>query len=341
MRKKVLWTVVVISILSSLLFSGCATTSIPLNERDLTTLAPLSVASCVIPYQGVNVRHSGGQTVGTVVGIISPIGGAITSGSVRRWERGLKIEIISAGVPRYYELVMKKFCERASKEIPGWPPMVVEERPVNSRYAKKFLKSNSGCLLLLVPAYYSAPILSTAHGFESDYRAVLYDSDANLLWQYGFEYSSKKFGRHRSIEEYRADNFKLLKEEMEFAAETTVSEFIASIIQEAGIPQGSAEIECEQRAVSPEELSQEQSQQEELSNDYGIISITSDPPGAKVFIDGEYKGQTPAEMSLTTGTYQLFLEHQLYEPYMDSLTIEKGQTKTLNIQLSPEGKEQK
>jgi hypothetical protein len=340
MRKKVLWTVVVISVLFSLLFSGCATT-IPLDKRDLTTLAPLRVASCVIPYQGVNVWHSGGQTVGTVVGIISPIGGIITSGSVRKWERNLKMEIISAGVPRYYELVMKKFVERSSEEIPGWPHMVVEEQPVDGHYTKKFLKSKSGSLLLLVPARYLPPTFSTAHGFVSDYRAVLYDSDGHLLWQNGFEYSSKKYDRHRSLGEYKADNFKLLKEEMEFAAEATVTDFIESILKETGKPKRTAETEGEQKDITAEKAPQEQSQQKEVSKDFGIISITSDPAGAKIFIDGEYKGQTPAEISLTTGTYQLFIEHQFYKPYTESLMIDKDQTKTLNIRLSPEGEEQR
>ena len=91
--------------------------------------------------------------------------------------------------------------------------------------------------------------------------------------------------------------------------------------------------------ISFGKLSPEQTQQKEVSNDYGIIDITSYPPGARVFIDGEYKGQTPAEISLATGTYQLFLQHQSYESYMDSVTIEKDQTETLNIRLSPEGKE--
>jgi hypothetical protein len=77
----------------------------------------------------------------------------------------------------------------------------------------------------------------------------------------------------------------------------------------------------------------------EVSKDFGIISITSDPAGAKIFIDGEFKGLTPVEISLNTGTYQLFLEHQLFESYKESVSIEKGQTKTLNIRLSPEGEE--
>jgi hypothetical protein len=100
-------------------------------------------------------------------------------------------------------------------------------------------------------------------------------------------------------------------------------------------------IQSLKRDLSPEKLSQEQTQLKEVSKDYGMINIASDPPGAKIFIDGEFKGQTPAEISLNTGTYQIFLQRQLYEPYKDSVSIEKGQTKTLNIKLSPEEKEQK
>jgi len=81
---------------------------------------------------------------------------------------------------------------------------------------------------------------------------------------------------------------------------------------------------------------QPQASTESARDEQGIINIATDPPGAKIFIDGEFKGQTPAEVSLTTGTYQLFLQRQLYEPYKESVNIEKGQTKTLNIRLSPE-----
>ena len=124
-------------------------------------------------------------------------------------------------------------------------------------------------------------------------------------------------------------------------AELTVKNILGKRKEGTDAPQESTETESEQRAVSPEKSSQEQTQQKEVPKDSGIISITSDPAGAKIFIDGEYKGLTPAEISLTTGTYQLFLQLQLYKPYMDSLTIEKGQTETLNIKLSPAGEEQK
>jgi len=341
MRKKALWIVVVVLLITSVFFQGCATRSIPLGKRDLATLAPLRVATCVRPYEGVYVRHSGGETAATIMTLGSIIGGIVTREVVRAWERGLRKEIVAAGVPRYYELVMKKFCERASKEIPDWPPMDVVVYPVDKRYVKKIFKNKSGFLLLFVPAYYTAPTLSTAHGLESEYRAVIYDTEAHVVWVEDFEYSSKKYDRYRKIKEYKADNFKLLKEEIEFTAETTASYFIESILQAIGTPQQVVQSEGGRRVISPGKLSQEETQLKEVSDDYGIVSITSYPSGARVFIDGEFRGQTPAEMLLNTGTYQLFLQHQFYESYVDSVTIEKDQTETLNIRLSPEGKEQR
>jgi len=124
-------------------------------------------------------------------------------------------------------------------------------------------------------------------------------------------------------------------------AELTVKNILGKRKGGTDTSQESVETEQVQRDLTTEKPSQEQTQQKEVPKNSGIISITSDPAGAKIFIDGEFKGQTPAEISLTTGTYQLFLQLQLYKPYMDSLAIEKGQTETLNIKLSPAGEEQK
>jgi hypothetical protein len=108
-----------------------------------------------------------------------------------------------------------------------------------------------------------------------------------------------------------------------------------------GLSQVSSPTEGEKGAVSPENLSQEQIQPTEAPKDSGIISITTDPPGAKIFMDGEFRGLTPAEVSLMIGTHQLFLQLELYKPYQESVSIEKGQTKTMNIRLSPAGGEQR
>jgi hypothetical protein len=348
MRKKALWTVSLALMLSAFLLHGCATPDVPneknlkyltLKKRDLTSLTPLRVA--IINFSGWNDRvriiSDGGRKAGQYAGAFGLTGQIVAGVAVMAREKSIGNDIVEADVPRYYELIMKQFCERASKEIPGWPSMVVEEQPVTYDFKKKFFKNQSGYLLLLET--YPALHTSSKLGFESLNRAAIYESKKDVFWLKDFKYSSKDYRRNLGLEENRADNFKLLKEEVEFAAETTVSDFIQTILKEIGPPEVSAQTEREQRAVSPEKLSQEQTQPKEASKDYGIISITSDPPGAKIFIDGEFKGQTPAEISLSTGTYQLFLQHQLFEPYKDSVVLEKDQTKILNIRLSPEGRE--
>ncbi|OGP85881.1 MAG: hypothetical protein A2Z08_00930 [Deltaproteobacteria bacterium RBG_16_54_11] len=242
-------------------------------------------------------------------------------------------------MPKINELVMNKFFERAEKAIPGWPAMVIEEQAVTNK--KDYFRQYSGTKMLFLNATNYAPHLSTGHGFVSYFYGFLVDSEGDILWKKMFVYTSKGFGRVRSVEEYKADNFKLFKEEIEFAANTIVSVFIEDIKKGVKAPQVSAQTEHEQKEIPPEKSSPEQIQQTEVSKDYGIISITSEPAGAKIFIDGEFKGQTPADISLTAGTYQVFLQHQLYEPYKDSVMIEKDQTKTLNIKLSPAGEAQK
>jgi len=64
------------------------------------------------------------------------------------------------------------------------------------------------------------------YGFISMVMVTMKDSENNTLWEKGFIYTSKAFGRAKSQDEYKADNFKLLNEEMEFAAEKTVADFI-------------------------------------------------------------------------------------------------------------------
>jgi hypothetical protein len=124
-------------------------------------------------------------------------------------------------------------------------------------------------------------------------------------------------------------------------AKLTVKNILGKKVEGADTSQESAETEQVQRDVSPGKPSQEQPPSQVALENFGKISITSDPSGAKVFIDGEYKGQTPAEISLPIGAHQIFLQRQLYKPYMDTLAIEEDQTKILNIKLSPEGRDQR
>jgi len=330
--------VVLVLILSSFLFSGCRSTHKSLRYKDSESLKqPVRVARYV--DEEYRVIHSAGRNTAAWITAVTIVGGIATTEGVKVWERSLAKEINAAGMPKINELVMNNFFERAGKEIPGWPTMVIEEQAVTNK--KDYFRQYSGTKMLFLNATNYAPHLSTGHGFVSYFYGFLADSEGDIIWKKMFVYTSEGYGRARSVDEYKTDNFKLLKEEIEFAADTIASVFIEDIKKGFKAPQVSAVTGRGQGDVSPEKLSPEQTQQTEASKDSGTINITSDPPGAKVFINGEFKGLTPAEISLTTGTYQIFLQRQLYEPHKDSVTIENGQTKKLNIKLSPEGKEQK
>ena len=65
-----------------------------------------------------------------------------------------------------------------------------------------------------------------------------------------------------------------------------------------------------------------------------FISITSNPVGAKVFIDNIEKGVTPYEdVNITIGAHKVRLELDGYLPYETDIVIEKNKPSKLNINL--------
>lgn len=75
------------------------------------------------------------------------------------------------------------------------------------------------------PGYY----IDTDYGLAILVRAEMGDSKGIVPWGKDFAYDSREYKRYRDIEELKADNFKLLREEIEFAAEATVSDFIKDL----------------------------------------------------------------------------------------------------------------
>jgi hypothetical protein len=65
------------------------------------------------------------------------------------------------------------------------------------------------------------------------------------------------------------------------------------------------------------------------------IYISSDPPGADVFINGaKQSGQTPVTLPLAAGQYNLVLRLQGYEPYAGGVQVKDNiQTQLLNVPL--------
>ena len=65
----------------------------------------------------------------------------------------------------------------------------------------------------------------------------------------------------------------------------------------------------------------------------GTLAVESSPGGAKVFIDGAYRGRTPLALELRPGMHDVELRLEGYEPYRARVQVRAGQTTRLSPRL--------
>ncbi len=71
-----------------------------------------------------------------------------------------------------------------------------------------------------------------------------------------------------------------------------------------------------------------------FSFDYGSVSISSDPPGADVFVNGEPVGKTPLRQPVVRpGEYRYTVSKERYQPAIVAGTVNPGQTLEFNTRL--------
>ncbi len=75
---------------------------------------------------------------------------------------------------------------------------------------------------------------------------------------------------------------------------------------------------------------------EKLETYKGHIYVNSDPPSANIYIDGTYKADTPAELSLLPGEYMVMFIRKNYKVETIPLNIKKGINLPLSVRLSPD-----
>ncbi len=69
------------------------------------------------------------------------------------------------------------------------------------------------------------------------------------------------------------------------------------------------------------------------SAQYGTVSVTSDPSGARVFIDDVFVGTTPLRYGTLTGTHRVRVERSGYTPYETDLEVVGGETRGVQTTL--------
>ncbi len=66
------------------------------------------------------------------------------------------------------------------------------------------------------------------------------------------------------------------------------------------------------------------------------IAITSEPSGAIVRVDGRQRGVTPlSRLEVDAGSHRLEIEHTYYAPYVEGLTLRRGDHLEREISLQP------
>jgi hypothetical protein len=129
------------------------------------------------------------------------------------------------GLPDFGQLVMKKFVERAPEQIPNWPKMVVEDTPIDEAPSHDRGYQLTFRVSFVIVRSYGELGLSTHSGSE------LLAPDGSLLWRRYSSYSQSQAGRAKELDVLEADGGKLLKEEMNFAAEKTAQDFIDHMME--------------------------------------------------------------------------------------------------------------
>lgn len=73
------------------------------------------------------------------------------------------------------------------------------------------------------------------------------------------------------------------------------------------------------------------------SPSFGRVSVESDPPGAKIFLDGRDTGRTtPATLdNVAAGAHQIRLELEGYQSVTRSVNVPRNQTVTVSVTLEP------
>jgi len=62
--------------------------------------------------------------------------------------------------------------------------------------------------------------------------------------------------------------------------------------------------------------------------------LISSSPSASVYINNNYKGETPLDLELESGKYTVRIEKENYEPYTETIELHSGESKNLSVDLT-------
>jgi hypothetical protein len=227
---KMLIVLFLIAFLSCL--QGCASGNKRFVKKDISPFEPIKVCRYETPRV---IKSTGTETAFLAAITIGAPGGSalLVLGDEYGKLRGLETQ---AKIPDFGSLVMDKFLEHMKSARPDWPALTADPAPLKEDFSEK-------CTVIEIRvnrvAYGSLDLIRggialergfdkglMSKGFLSKTTITMKDPQGEVLWQKSFIYLSENFGREMSFDVLEADNFMLLREEMDFASEQTVLDFI-------------------------------------------------------------------------------------------------------------------
>jgi hypothetical protein len=183
-----------------------------ITRRDLEFMGTIKVVRCRTPDLRI-------QTVRNIIlrAILSPI--IVRSFETKMGNKATK----GTALPDFGKLLVQNFMLIASNY--GWPKMVEENDPVERGYEYK----GSALIVFAIDQIY----LTFFAGLRINGWIIMRNPHGSEIFNLPFGYTSKHFGLRKRAAEYKADNYKLLIEEIPLAAEHTARELIIErLIQE-------------------------------------------------------------------------------------------------------------
>lgn len=207
----------------------------PLGQTDLSSLGPITVVRYETPGM---VKSTPAETsLLALITIAAPGGSALFFvGDAYGKARGAGDQAL---IPDFGAVVMDRFAEGVDRLGPRLPRVTVLREPLKEDFSPQTTVIELDVKRL---AYGSIDLTRggivfdrgleqgiIAEGFLSKTVATMKTPQGDILWQKSFTYLSQDFDRAMSLDDLEANQCNLLKEEVLFAAEMTMQDFIAHL----------------------------------------------------------------------------------------------------------------
>jgi hypothetical protein len=218
-------------IISLFLVQGCAS-NIKLIRENINTEVPIKVARYETPKLE---KRSLGRVFLTAV----PVGVITYAGGLLLGIASIPVfSLIDTGISKHYgselsgkcelkdygELIIAQLAIGLNDEIDAWPEIEIVDEAIDADYY-----DSESYLLSIQVNYINLFNTVNDENIIISTTAELKDIFDNAIWRKKFNYSANDFNRKHNIQELEADNCNLLKEEIDFAVNKTVTAFIEDL----------------------------------------------------------------------------------------------------------------